>query len=491
MAESFSYFAQFLFFLVIAYFALYVILELRVLLISCRAERRKLAEISSPALVEAANCSPMISVLLPVCNESAVVERLIDAACGLRYPADRIEILILDDSTDDTSVLAQARVAEHAAKGANIRYLRRADRSGYKAGNLVNGMRNSTGEFFVIFDADFVPPEDFLVRTIPCFRDPGLGFLQTGIDYENRDFSFLTRFQAMEMGHQQYVTVGLSEDGDIASLSGSSCVWRRSCIEAVGGFNAAMVTEDVDLGYKAQFGDWKYAFMRDVVSMSILPETISAFRVQRERWGRGLIHSSFVHAGAMLKQRMPMMKRLHAISVMFSSWLLAAIYVLVLLSLPLAYLAEFDGPWFNGGLLVFFGLVTLWAQQNSIGSEGARGSGRKRRGLMIYWDNYRYVAMFLPMSLYYFTGGIRAMFGVYGGFYRTPKGHDEQSCKRPLINTVLMFSEVFTFIYSALAVLVATSEENYFLIPLNVTVCLGFGMVIYWSWRERFVRERP
>lgn len=490
MREFFSYFAQGLFFLVIAYFALYVLLELRVLLISRRVERRRLAEISATTTADLAGFAPMVSVLLPICNESSVVERLIDAACRLRYPAGRIEILVLDDSSDITSSMALVKVAEHAVAGVNIHYIRREERSGYKAGNLVNGMRQATGEFFAIFDADFVPPEDFLLRTIHCFQDPQLGFLQTGIDYENRDVSFLTRFQAMEMGHQQYVTVGLSEDGDIASLSGSSCVWRRSCIEAVGGLNASMVTEDVDLGYKAQFGDWKYAFMRDVVSMSILPETISAFRVQRERWGRGLIHSSFVHAGAMLRQRMPLMKRLHAISVMFSSWLLAAIYVLVLLSLPMAFLSEFDdAPWFNWVLLGFFGLVTLWAAQNSVGSDGAAGGGQRSRGWLVHWDNYRYVAMFLPMSLYYFVGGIRAMFGVYGSFYRTPKGTDEQSCRRPRINSVLIAAELFTFFYSLVAIVAAVCEKSYFLIPLNVTVCLGFGMALYWSWQERFVRE--
>src|SRR5690606_6525597 len=130
------------------------------------------------------------------------------------------------------------------------------------------------------------------------------------------------------MGHQQYVTMGLSEDGNMASLTGSSCVWRKACIEALGGWNASTVTEDVDLGYRAQFDDWKYAYLRDVVSMSVLPETVSAFRVQRERWGRGLIHSGFKHVRKMLRQSMPFMKRLHAIATMFSSVLLASIYVL-------------------------------------------------------------------------------------------------------------------------------------------------------------------
>lgn len=480
-----SYFAQAAFLLVVVIFALYVLLELRVLLISRKVERRKLAEIAQPTGGNDDAFFPLVSVLLPICNESAVIERLIDAACRLRYPAGALEILVLDDSSDGTSRLAQAKVDHYAAQGANIRLIRRQNRKGYKAGNLVNGVQQSSGEFFAIFDADFVPPEDFLLKTIPCFKDPHLGFLQTGIGYENRDVSFLTRFQAMEMGHQQYVTVGLSEDGDMASLSGSSCVWRKTCVEALGGWNATTVTEDVDLGYRAQFGEWKYAYLRDVVSMSVLPETISAFRVQRERWGRGLIHSAFKHVRQMFRQPMPLLKRLHAISMMFSAVLLASIYVLVLLSLPLNYLVDFDGTSIHWVALAFFGLVAVWALDNAFGArKGARFE--ERPGIVrTLWDTYLYVAMFLPMAWYYFAGGIRSLFGVYGDFHRTPKGKDEHRSATPRINTVLLAGELFTVAYSLLAILVAFDEENYFLIPLNVTVCVGFGLVLFWSWQER------
>src|SRR5690606_39065051 len=160
-----------------------------------------------------------------------------------------------------------------------------------------------------------------------------------------------------------------------------SCVWRKACIEALGGWNASTVTEDVDLGYRAQLDDWKYAYLRDVVSMSVLPETVSAFRVQIERWGRGsinrglnhsglmlskcwcsgLIHSGYKHVGQMLRQRMPVMKRLHAIATMFSSVLLASIYVLVLLSLPLNYLVDFTGTNIHWVALGFYALVAVWA----------------------------------------------------------------------------------------------------------------------------------
>jgi len=486
MLVLFSWFAQAIFGLVVSFFALYVLLELRVLLISRRVERRKFAGIAQVICDTDDFAFPSVSVLLPICNEYSVVNRLIDAACRLRYPTHLLEILVLDDSSDETSELAKAKVDYYAGRAFKIRLIQRPKRKAFKAGNLVNGIQHATGEFFAIFDADFVPPEDFLIKTIPCFKDPHLGFLQTGIAYENRDKSFLTRFQAMEMGHQQYVTVGLSEDGDMASLSGSSCVWRKACVDALGGWNASTVTEDVDLGYRAQFGNWKYAFLREVVSMSVLPETISAFRVQRERWGRGLIHSGFKHVRQMFKQPMSLMKRLHAISMMFSSVLLASIYVLVLLTLPLNYLVEFDGASIHWVALAFFGLVAVWALDNSFGAR--RGALLEDRPGIVrtLWDAYLYVAMFLPFAWYYFAGGIRALFGVYGDFHRTPKGNDEHRSIMPRINKVLKAGEIFTFIYSLLAIYVAFQEENYFLIPINGTVCVGFGMVLLWSWEERF-----
>jgi cellulose synthase (UDP-forming) len=409
--------------------------------------------------------------------------------CCLKYPLNKLEILLLDDSTDDTSAIAQAKVAEYAAKNINIRLIRRLNRKGYKAGNLVNGIQQASGEFYAIYDADFVPPTDFLLQTIPYFKNDNLGYLQTGIGYENQDVSLLTRFQAMEMGSKQYITVGLSEDGNMASLSGSSCVWRKACVEELGGWNATTVTEDVDLGYRAQFGDWQYAYLRDVVSMSLLPESISAYRVQRERWGRGLIHSGFKHFRQMLSQRMPLMKRLHAISMMFSSVLLAAIYVVILLSLPLNFIISFDDTHIQMAALAFFVLATIWGLDNAYGAHKGAQANKKPHIIQTLWNTYLYIAMFLPMSWYYFAGGVRALFGVYGDFHRTPKGKDERSSTMPPINSVLYAGEIFTFIYSFLALLVAISARNYFLIPLNITVCLGFAMVLFWDWQERKTHE--
>jgi len=489
MAALLSYLTLTMFLLVVAFFSFYVVLELRALFISNKVERRKLTELAQPSGKFEHDFRPPVSVLLPICNESAVVERLVDAVCSLQYSAEELEILVLDDSSDGTSALAQAKVDQYSAQKINIRLIRREDREGYKAGNLINGTQQASGEFYAIFDADFVPPEDFLLQTIPCFKDPRVGYLQTGIGYENRDVSFLTRFQAMEMGHQQYVTVGLSEEGNMVSLSGSSCVWRKTCVEALGGWNSTTVTEDVDLGYKAQFEDWKYVYLPGVSSMSVLPESISAFRVQRERWGRGLIHSGFKHVRQMLRQRMPLMKKMHAISMMFSSVLLASIYVVVLLSLPLNYIMNFEGFFVPIAALFFFTLVAVWGLYNVFGARKGAKFDKPPNILQMLWTTYLYIAMFVPMSWYYFAGGIRALFGVYGDFHRTPKGKDETWATMPCINSVLLAGEVFSFIYSFLAVIVILREKNYFLLPLNITVCVGFGMVLFWSYKERRINE--
>lgn len=485
MLIVFSYVTQAVFFLVVLCFILYALLEWRMLGISRQVERRKLTELAAQLPdTQTLPSWPKVSVLLPIYNESAVVVRLIDAVCRLHYPVASLEILVLDDSTDETSVLAQRRVKDHAQQKIPVRYIKRLTNEGYKAGNLLNGISQSSGEFYVIFDADFVPPQDFLLRTVPYFQDPQLGFLQTGIGYENREASFLTRFQAMEMGHQQYITVGLSEEGDMASLSGSSCVWRRTCVESLGGWNASTVTEDVDLGYRAQFGNWKYAYVPDVVSMSVLPETTSAFRVQRERWGRGLIHSAFKHVRQMFRQRMPLMKRLHAIAMMYSSLLLASIYVLLLLCLPLNYLVDFKTWGIHWVAWLFFGFVALWGLSNVFAARKNARAGEQRGMVQTLWETYLYVAMFLPMAWYYFVGGIRALLGVHGDFHRTPKGEGRKNIIRPPIHKILWLGDGFSLGYSAITLWVAIQKANYFLIPISVTACLSFGMMLVGFWQE-------
>lgn len=471
---------------IVVYYIVYALLELRMVLLTRKGEKIRLTELDSAVLpVVDHSRLPLISVLLPVCNESSVVERLIDAVCGLDYPPQKLEILVLNDSTDETTALAAASVARHAAHGLDIRLCSREHRHGFKAGNLSYGITVARGDFFAIFDADFIPPPDFLLKTIPCFEDPDIGFLQTGIAYTNGDASFLTRFQALEMGHQQFVTEGLSRGGFLGSLTGSSCVWRRGCVESVGGWNAETITEDTDLGYRAQFGRWKYVYLRDVVSWSELPETISAFRVQRDRWARGLIRNAFKHFRAMLAMPMSFMQRLHAMSLMFSSLLLASFYVLILQSLPSALLTDALGTIFDVVCTLFLITAMLWGGSNFFGSRQGAHLADERPARRHVIQAVAYVAMFLPMSLYYFCACIQVVTGLRGSFNRTPKGGTTWTTDSPRVNTILAALELLTFIYSALALMVAIVMENHWIVLFNLIVCGGFAIVLYLSWQEK------
>ncbi len=473
--------------LIVVYYAAYALLELWIVLKAAKEEKLLLTEVTTATLptLEREDL-PQVTVLLPVCNESQVIERLIDAVCALNYPRQQLEILILDDSSDETSALAAAKVTHYAIQGYTIRRLARTDTIGFKAGNLSYGITQSTGDFFAIFDADFIPPPDFLLKTIPCFQDPEVGFLQTGIGYINRDASLLTRFQAMEMGHQQFVTTELSRNGFLGSLSGSSCVWRRKCIENIGGWNTDTITEDVDIGYRAQLQHWKYVYLREVVSLSELPETMSAFRVQRDRWARGLIHNAFRHFRTMLASKMSTLQRLHAISLMCSSLLLASFYLLILLALPLALMTEQLGLFFRTNCTLFLLTVLIWGTSNFLGNRNGTSRGKNTPKISLI-DMLTYVAMFLPMSLYYMGGLIQVVLGFQGEFNRTPKG-DGLSNILPKINTILGLAEIFTFLYSAVTLVIAIMVHNYWIILFNLVVSSGFGLALFLSWQEHRTR---
>ncbi len=470
--------------LLVGLFTLYVALEVRSLRQAKVASGMRLTPVATAQALSDADL-PTVSVLLPVYNEKLVVARLIDAVCALDYPREKLEILLLDDSTDKTSVVAAERVAAYQAHGVPIIHARRKKRIGYKAGNLNFGLGLAHGEFIAIFDADCLPPPDFLHKAMPCFTDPQVGFLQTGMDYANRDASFLTRFQATEAGHKEDVTSGLSRDGFMASLTGSSCVWRRQCIEAIGGIRSDTITEDVDMGYKAQLGSWKYAFLPEVVSLAELPETMGAFRLQRQRWAHGLVHNALRHVRQMCAVHMPLFSRLHAVALMFSSLLLAAFYALLLLCLPVALVTADLGLLFHLCCTFFLLAAVVWAWGNTSGNGSSEPLWRQIGGTLAY------VLMFFPVSLYYFSAAVQVFCGIDGKFYRTPKGSGRRKLRHPPINTWLARLEVFSLLYALTTLLVSLLEGNYWVTLYCSLASGGFGMTLLFSWcDQRRVKPR-
>jgi cellulose synthase/poly-beta-1,6-N-acetylglucosamine synthase-like glycosyltransferase len=237
----------------------------------------------------------MVTVQLPVYNELYVVKRLIDAVARLEYPRHRLQVQVLDDSTDETTRLAQARVTYHRARGLDIELVHRCKRHGFKAGALAHGLKTAKGEFIAIFDADFVPLPDFLRRTVPhLVAEPQLGFVQTRWGYLNPNYSALTQAQTIALdGHFVVEHLGRNQSGLLMNFNGTAGVWRREAIESSGGWQSDTLTEDVDLSFRAQLAGWQGRYLPEIEAPAELPPQMAAFKRQQARWATGAAQCLF------------------------------------------------------------------------------------------------------------------------------------------------------------------------------------------------------
>ena len=232
---------------------------------------------------------PQVTIQLPLYNERFVVDRLVEEICKIDYPKDKLQIQILDDSTDETHAYASRLVAEYRAAGHPIEYIHRTNRYGYKAGALQAGMETATGEFIAVFDADFVPPTDFLMKTIHYFAEPNVGVVQTRWTYLNRHENILTEVQAMMLdGHFVLEHNARSGEGLFFNFNGTAGVWRRKAIDEAGGWEHDTLTEDSDLSYRSQLKGWKFVYVPSIECPSELPADTYGFQVQQSRWAKGL-----------------------------------------------------------------------------------------------------------------------------------------------------------------------------------------------------------
>ncbi|MFW6222357.1 MAG: cellulose synthase family protein, partial [Bacteroidota bacterium] len=254
-----------------------------------RKYKRKSETTQHPVLnIEQPQNVPFVTVQLPVYNEYYVVERLIDAVASLHYPKERLEIQVLDDSTDDTYDIIKRKVKEIQQSEINIKHLYRNDRIGYKAGALQYGLNQAEGEFIAIFDADFVPEPDFLINTLPQFDNEQVGMVQTRWGHINENYSLLTRMQAFGLNaHFKIEQTGRYHGGRFLNFNGTGGVWRKSCIEDAGGWQHDTIAEDLDLSYRAQLKGWKFVYLDHVEAPAELPVVISGLKSQQFRWTKG------------------------------------------------------------------------------------------------------------------------------------------------------------------------------------------------------------
>jgi len=281
---------------------------------------------------------PVVTVQLPIYNEMYVAERLIDAVCKLDYPRDLLEIQVLDDSTDETTQIAELAVRRQAQRGIDIKYLHRTDRRGYKAGALGAGLRQARGEFVAIFDADFVPGPEFLQKTVNHFVDPKIAMVQARWGHVNQDYSLLTKIQAIMLdGHFVLEHGGRNRSGCFFNFNGTAGIWRRAAITDAGGWQHDTLTEDLDLSYRAQLRGWKFVFVPDLVVPAEVPVEMNSFKSQQHRWAKGSIQTCRKLLPAILASDQPLHVKAEAFFHLSANFNYILMVLLSILMFPAMY----------------------------------------------------------------------------------------------------------------------------------------------------------
>jgi cellulose synthase/poly-beta-1,6-N-acetylglucosamine synthase-like glycosyltransferase len=422
---------------------------------------------------------PRVTIQLPIFNEQFVVERLLDAICRMDYPLEKLDIQVLDDSTDETVAVARGLVNHYAAKGFPVSYHHRSNREGFKAGALSEGLKTAKGEFVAIFDADFVPPEDFLLRTIHHFTDPKIAMVQTRWTHINRNYSFLTEVEAILLdGHFVLEHSGRARSNVFFNFNGTAGVWRRSAIDDAGGWQHDTLTEDTDLSYRAQLKGWKFIYLQDVECPAELPVEMTAFKTQQARWAKGLIQTSKKILPQVLKSDQRFHVKLEAWYHLTANLSYPLMIVLSVLLLP-AMIIRFYQGWFQ---MLYIDLPLFMASTFSISSfylvsQRELFPGKWFRALL-YLPFL--MALGIGLTVTNTRAVLEALLGKQSEFARTPKYHVESKKDKVRANNYrrglgwVPWVELLIGCYFAVTVYYAIDNENYITVPFLVLFVLGY-----------------
>jgi len=420
---------------------------------------------------------PRVTVQLPIFNESLVVERLIEAVVRLDWPRDRLQIQVLDDSTDETTAIAQACVDAYRAQGVDIELLHRTHRVGFKAGALREGLKRATGEFIAIFDADFVPAPDWLRQTVPHFlHRPRVGLIQTRWAHLNRDYSLLTRAQAIALdGHFTVEQTARQRSGLLMNFNGTAGIWRRSCIADAGGWQDDTISEDLDLSYRAQLRGWECLFLPQVSAPAEIPPQLAAFKRQQFRWAKGSIQCLKKLARLLVAARLPLVVRWQGL-VHLSTYLIHPLMlVLLLVSLPLMLVA--------GNLHLPLGFLSLVSLGPPLMYAVSQRTLYPRRWLRHYALMPMLVLLGTGVALSNSRAVVEALLGVESVFRRTPKfriearGDQWQGSRYALPLDGIVVGELALALYAVATVVVALWHGNVYAVPFLGLYVGGFGYV--------------
>lgn len=438
--------------------------------------------------------TPYVTVQIPLFNEMYVAERAIENIVKLDYPKDRLQIQILDDSTDETKEIVANCVAKvKAVTGIDIIHIHRINRVGFKAGALDDAMDECKGEFIAIFDVDFLPKSDFLKQTIPYFQNEKIGVVQTRWGHLNKDYSILTELQAFGLNaHFTVEQVGRNTQGHYINFNGTGGVWRKACINDAGGWQHDTLTEDLDLSYRAQIRGWNFKYLEDVIAPAELPISMSALKSQQHRWMKGGAEC-FVKNNTLLRKsiQVEVGHKLHGLFHLFNSSVFVVILVLSLFSLPLMtikmafpifdFIFDISAVFITSTLFLYY---YYWLSYRDKSEQFLPS---------ILRFTYRFV-QFLTVSLGLTINNsiavIEGYMGVKSSFVRTPKFNVSVK-KEKLINkydkkklSPVMLLELFMFLLFSASCYYHYHIEAYAILPFHLMLTIGYGTVFYYGVKE-------
>lgn len=437
---------------------------------------------------------PIVTVQLPIFNEVYVVERLLRSVSELDYPREKLQIQVLDDSTDDTKDLTERCVAELQVRGFNVERKHRIDRTGFKAGALESGLASAAGDFVCILDADFVPQPDLLQKTIHFFTDPKVGMIQTRWGHLNRTYSLLTRVQAMFLdGHLLLEQTARSRSGRFFNFNGTAGLWRTSCIQEAGGWQHDTLTEDLDLSYRAQLAGWKFVFLPDVITPAELPVDMNGFKSQQHRWTKGSVQTCKKLLPTIWRSPLPLTLKVEATAHLTSNFAYLLLACLCVLLHP-----SVGGPQSGWLRMLLIDVPIFLTASLSVAAFYicAQRELHPRTWMKEILLLPALLALGVGLSLNNARAVLEAVFNHESDFARTPKYGIERKkqswrkCKYHPLKSLLPLAEMGFALYFSYFIWFAISHGQYLSLPFLAMFQIGFLYVSVSSlsqwWPPRF-----
>ncbi|GIW23637.1 MAG: glycosyl transferase [Candidatus Sericytochromatia bacterium] len=443
---------------------------------------------------------PEVAIQLPIYNEFYVVDRLLDAVAKIKWPKEKLYIQVLDDSTDETVEKVAKIVQEMQEKGYRIEHIHRKDRKGHKAGALKEGLEKIRADFIAIFDADFIPNPDILLKVMPYFDDPEIGMIQTRWGHVNKDYSLLTYAQSFGIdGHFVIEQVARNGSGLWMNFNGTAGIWRKQCILDAGNWQSDTLTEDFDLSYRAELAGWKFRYFMDIENPAELPATIQAFKSQQFRWCKGSIQTAVKLIPRIIKADLPWKVKAEALIHLTNYSVHPLMLINILLTLPLVLIEKWSSFRYNDLTteLIFFAafILSLSTFAPTIFYLYSQKELYKK-----WWDKILY----MPILMMIGTGiaisntkaFLEALIGKASSFQRTPKYRIESKkdavfVRNKYIQSIdpLIVLEILFFIYCSLTAYYAYINHKYLIIPFMIIYAAGFFYVVYLSVIHSFIMK--